>query len=49
MSQVDIKRTKGGKPFCTNSGSRASAPNFNFNVSHEVGQRGLKHNMYPTK
>ena len=34
---VQIKRTKGRKPFATNKGlDRSQAPNFNFNVSHEV-------------
>ena len=34
---VLIKRTKGRKPFATNKGlDRSQAPNFNFNVSHEV-------------
>ena len=35
-SEVVIKRTRGGKPFWLNSADKASAPNFNFNVSHEV-------------
>lgn len=34
---VCIKRTRGRKPFCSNKeGARAAAPNFNFNISHEV-------------
>ncbi|GBF99739.1 L-aminoadipate-semialdehydedehydrogenase-phosphopantetheinyl transferase [Raphidocelis subcapitata] len=35
--EVDIRRTRGRKPFCANAGApgRAAAPNFNFNVSHE--------------
>ena len=34
---VQIKRTKGRKPFVMNRGmDRSQAPNFNFNVSHEV-------------
>lgn len=42
FSEVDIRRTKGRKPFVFNRGAdRSSAPNFNFNVSHEVGSRGL--------
>ncbi|KAI8470031.1 MAG: 4'-phosphopantetheinyl transferase [Monoraphidium minutum] len=33
---VAIKRTRGRKPFCANTGGdRGAAPNFNFNVSHE--------------
>mmetsp|Transcript_47803 Transcript_47803/g.120659 ORF Transcript_47803/g.120659 Transcript_47803/m.120659 type:complete len:296 (+) Transcript_47803:194-1081(+) len=32
---VTIKRTKGRKPFVSNSVDRSSTPNFNFNVSHE--------------
>lgn len=36
---VQIKRTKGRKPFVMNKGlDRSGAPNFNFNVSHEVGR-----------
>ena len=36
---VQIKRTKGRKPFVMNkSMDRSGAPNFNFNVSHEVGR-----------
>ena len=35
--QVVIKRTKGRKPFVITRGlDKAAAPNFNFNVSHEV-------------
>ena len=34
-SEVRIARTRGGKPFTTNM-KPSSAPNFNFNVSHEV-------------
>ena len=38
--QVTIKRTKGRKPFVTNKGlDKSGAPNFNFNVSHEVRAR----------
>jgi hypothetical protein len=37
---VPIKRTRGRKPFCADAGAgapgRADAPNFNFNISHEV-------------
>ena len=34
---VQIKRTKGRKPFVMNKTmDRSGAPNFNFNVSHEV-------------
>lgn len=36
LSDIEIRRTKGGKPFCANYVNKASAPNFNFNVSHEV-------------
>lgn len=35
---VEIARTRGRKPYCANAeGDRSAAPNFNFNVSHEVG------------
>ena len=35
--QVVIKRTKGRKPFVVTRGlDKSAAPNFNFNVSHEV-------------
>lgn len=35
--KVQIKRTKGRKPFVMNKAmDRSQAPNFNFNVSHEV-------------
>lgn len=34
-SEVRVQRTKGGKPFCTNT-KPSHAPNFNFNVSHEA-------------
>ncbi len=35
--KVLIKRTKGRKPFLINKGvDKIHAPNFNFNVSHEV-------------
>lgn len=36
VSEIVIQRTKGGKPFCANLCNRAAAPNFNYNVSHEV-------------
>eukprot|EP00878_Enallax_costatus_P033487 GHUV01036964.1.p1 GENE.GHUV01036964.1~~GHUV01036964.1.p1 ORF type:complete len:147 (-),score=8.13 GHUV01036964.1:656-1096(-) len=36
-SRIDIQRTKGNKPFYAGSLDRQHAPNFNFNVSHEVG------------
>ena len=36
LSAIQIDRTKGGKPFCSNTLDRCVAPNFNFNVSHEV-------------
>lgn len=36
FSEVVIKRTKGRKPYCANDLSKPQAPNFNFNVSHEV-------------
>lgn len=35
--QVQVRRTRGRKPFCANLPlPTATAPNFNFNVSHEV-------------
>lgn len=34
--QVNLQRTRGSKPFYAGSKSRSDAPNFNFNVSHEV-------------
>lgn len=34
--RIDIKRTKGSKPFYAGIVDRLHAPNFNFNVSHEV-------------
>lgn len=34
-ADVRIQRTKGKKPFCLNSKPQ-DAPNFNYNVSHEV-------------
>jgi 4'-phosphopantetheinyl transferase len=34
--QVDLQRTKGSKPFYAGSKCREDAPNFNYNVSHEV-------------
>lgn len=36
---VDLQRTKGSKPFYAGSRRRNDAPNFNFNVSHEVSAR----------
>ena len=36
FSEINIQRTKGGKPFCANHCHPVQAPNFNFNVSHEV-------------
>ena len=36
FSEVEIQRTKGGKPYCANTCDRVRGPNFNFNVSHEV-------------
>jgi 4'-phosphopantetheinyl transferase len=36
LSEINIQRTKGGKPFCANHSHPIAAPNFNFNVSHEV-------------
>ena len=36
FSGADIRRTKGGKPFAVAVVARPHAPNFNFNVSHEV-------------
>ena len=38
FSEIDIQRTKGAKPFCASPCNRTVAPNFNFNVSHEVSQ-----------
>lgn len=35
---VILKRTRGRKPFAAVQGNRAACPNFNFNVSHEVGK-----------
>lgn len=32
---VDLRRTKGGKPFLATAHGRPGLPNFNFNVSHE--------------
>lgn len=41
--EVNIWRTRGRKPFCANSGRlRDGAPNFNFNISHEVRAAGLR-------
>lgn len=37
---VAIARTKGRKPYAANLEGRGDAPNFNFNVSHEVGRAG---------
>ncbi|DBA75445.1 TPA: hypothetical protein ACH3X1_010702 [Trebouxia sp. C0004] len=37
FSEINIRRTKGGKPFCANHCHPVAAPNFNFNVSHEGG------------
>jgi len=34
--QIELKRTRGNKPFYAGSKRRGDAPNFNFNVSHEV-------------
>ncbi len=37
--EVEVQRTRGGKPFCAGAAEQrgaAGAPNFNFNVSHEV-------------
>ena len=36
FAEINIQRTKGGKPFCANHCHPVAAPNFNFNVSHEV-------------
>ena len=36
FSSINIQQTKGGKPFCASPCNRSLAPNFNFNVSHEV-------------
>ena len=38
-ADVIIKRTKGGKPFAAGGPPRPHAPNFNFNISHEVPPR----------
>ena len=38
---VLIRRTKGRKPYAANLEGRGAAPNFNFNVSHEVRRPGL--------
>lgn len=32
-----IARTRGAKPFYAGAANRSHAPNFNYNVSHEVG------------
>lgn len=40
FAAVTIQRTKGRKPFFAGRVSKPQAPNFNFNVSHEV--RGLE-------
>lgn len=34
--QLQLQRTKGGKPFYAGPASRQHVPNFNYNVSHEV-------------
>ena len=36
FATISIKKTKGGKPFCASACNRTTAPNLNFNVSHEV-------------
>ncbi len=36
FAEINIQRTKGGKPFCANHCHPVQAPNFNFNVAHEV-------------
>lgn len=41
--QVVLGRTKGSKPFYAGSSSRQDAPNFNYNVSHEVGLVDAQH------
>lgn len=33
--RIEIKRTKGRKPFVSNAQKPSHMPNFNFNVSHE--------------
>lgn len=33
---VDIKRTKGRKPYVANPVSKPHAPNYNYSISHEV-------------
>ena len=38
LDKVEIRRTKGGKPFAVADVDRPHAPNFNFNVSHEVSE-----------
>ncbi len=41
FSDIQLQRTKGGKPFCASPWNRALAPNFNFNVSHEVAVKAV--------
>lgn len=35
---VDVKRTRGGKPYAANALAKPHAPNWNFSMSHEVRQ-----------
>lgn len=42
---IDIARTAGNRPYIANAVHRPNAPNFNYNVSHEVGQ----HTQSPTR
>ena len=44
FSDVQIRRTKGRKPFVVAAVDRPYAPNFNFNVSHEVRHENLRRN-----
>lgn len=50
---VTIQLTRGRKPFYAGGARHPGAPNFNFNVSHEVGLWGgttqaHRHNPRPT-
>ena len=35
QTDVEVRRTRGRKPYAANRGDRTKAPNFNFSVSHE--------------
>ena len=39
FEEVTIQRTRGRKPFYGGGTVHSSAPNFNFNLSHEVSVR----------